>query len=326
MRVIWLVAAVLFAAGGCSPTISLFGDTAAKPFKEHVLEGTGPGKVLLVPVHGFIAAGSRPGLLASKPGVVREVSAMLAKAAKDPAIKAVVLAVDSPGGTVADTDMLYQEIAAFKTRRTVAVVAQAMSVAASGGYYLALAADEIQATPASVVGSVGTVFISPKVHGLMDKIGLEAEVAKSGPLKDMGSPFRASTEEERRLTQGIIEQMSAQFLDLVASRRHLDAARLAEVARAGVYTGRQALELGLVDRLGYLKDTLDRAKTLAGLAKEAKVVAYRRQTYHDDSPYNTASAEWGPDSPRLVDLGLDRLTGFQAGFYWLWPPAAGSAQ
>ena len=315
---------VLVLTGGCSPTISLFGETAAQPLKEHVLEGKGAGKVLVIAVQGFIGAGSRPGLLRSRPSLLREVTAMLHKAAKDASVKAVVLAIDSPGGSVADTDMLYQELAAFKVERKAAVVAQAMSVTASGGYYLALAADEIQATPASVVGSVGTVFISPKVYGLMDKIGVEAEITKSGLYKDMGSPFRASTDEERRMTQDMIDSMNARFLELVAARRGLDRDRLAQVAKAGVFTGSQAVELGLADRVGFLKDALARAKSLAGLPAEAKVVAYRRQTYHDDTYFNTASGEWGPDAPKLLDLGVAQLgLPAQAGFYWLWPSGRG---
>jgi len=334
MRTVLIKLFVLLAmgmlAGGCHPRITLLGDTAADPLKEYVLEGRraglgsgpGSGKVLVIPIRGFIGLGAHQGLLRSRPGVVQEVTAMLRKARKDTSVKAVVLAIDSPGGAVADTDMLYRELMDFKAASGAKIVAQAMTVTASGGYYLALSADDIAATPASVVGSVGTVFISPKVAGLMGKIGVEAEVTKSGALKDMGSPFRPSTEEERRLAQEMIDQMNAMFQGLLARTRTLDAARLAEVARAGVYTGQGALDMGLVDRLGYLPDALARARELAGLPKDAAVVVYRRSKYHDDTYYNSASGEWGGDSPRMLDLGLDNLgLGMRAGFYFLWPPA-----
>lgn len=310
--------------GGCSPRVTLFGHPASDPLKESVLEGKGFDKVLILPVSGFIGAGSRQGLLSSKPGAVQEAAAILRKAAKDKSVKAVVLLIDSPGGTVAGADMLFREVEAYKTASKAKVVAQAMTVCASGGYFLALSADEIQATPASVVGSVGTVFISPKLAGLMGKIGVEAEVTKSGDLKDMGSPFRPSTEEEKRLAQEMIGQMNAMFLELVGSRRHLAGASKAEVARAGVYTGVKALELNLVDRLGYPKDALARAKALAGLAPDAKVVAYRRSKYSDDTCYNMATAEWsGSEAKSLgVDIGLESLgMPVDAGFYYLWPQA-----
>ncbi len=323
---------ILSVVAGCQPRISLLGDTASDPLKEYTLEGqglrkgfgVGSGKVLVIPIQGFIGLGAHQGLLRSRPGVVQEVTAMLRKAEKDASVKAVVLVIDSPGGAVADTDMLYRELMDFKARRQVKIVAQAMSVTASGGYYLALSADDIAATPASVVGSVGTVFIAPKLAGLMDKIGVEAEVTKSGALKDMGSPFRPSTEEERRLAQQMIDQMNALFQSLLASTRKLDAAALAEVGRAGVYTGQGALDIGLVDRLGYMRDSLAKAKSLAGLPDDARVVVYKRSKYNNDTYYNTASGEWGGDSPKMLNLGLENIgLGMRAGFYYLWPPAMG---
>lgn len=323
-RIVLILALILAMGAGCSPRVSLFGDPATASLTQSVLEGSGAGKVLVLPVSGFIASGARQGLLSSRPGAVQEATAILRKAAKDKDVKALVLLIDSPGGTVAGTDMLFREIEAYKAATHVKVVAQAMTVCASGGYFLALAGDEILATPASVVGSVGTLFISPKLAGLMGKIGVEAEVTKSGALKDMGSPFRASTEEERRITQEMIDQMNAMFLDLLASKRHLSKPQKDEAARAGVYAGGQALEHGLVDRLGYPRDALARAKALAGLADNAKVVVYRRSKYKDDTYYNAATAEWGGDGAKTlgVNFGLETLgMPVDAGFYYLWPQA-----
>ena len=323
-RIFLLLTLILATVAGCSPRVSLFGNPASDPLKQSVLEGRGSAKVLVLPVSGFIASSPRQGLLSSRPGAVQEATAILRKAAKDKDVKALVLLIDSPGGTVAGTDMLFREVEAYKAATQVKVVAQAMTVCASGGYFLALAADEIQATPASVVGSVGTLFISPKLAGLMDKIGVEAEVTKSGSLKDMGSPFRASTGEERRITQEMIDQMNAMFLDLLASRRHLSSPQKDEAARAGVYTGGKALEMGLVDRLGYPRDALARAKVLAGLPEDAKVVVYRRSKFLDDTYYNAATAEWGGEGAKTlgVNIGLETLgMPVDAGFYYLWPQA-----
>jgi protease-4 len=304
--------------------VSLFGDPASASLTQSLLEGSGSAKVLVLPVNGFIGLGPRQGFLSSRPGTVQEATAILRKAAKDKDVKALVLLIDSPGGTVAGTDMLFREIEAYKASSHVKVVAQAMTVCASGGYFLALAADEIQATPASVVGSVGTLFISPKLAGLMEKIGVEAEVTKSGSLKDMGSPFRASTEEERRITQDMIGQMNAMFLELLASKRKLTNPQKDEAAKAGVYAGGKAVELGLVDRLGYPRDALARAKGLAGLPENAKVVVYRRSKFQDDTYYNTATAEWGGEGSKAlgVNIGLESLgMPVDAGFYYLWPQA-----
>lgn len=325
----WRLAAVLAVllcvqALGCSPRLSVFGDTAADPLKQYTLEGAGHGKVLALPISGFIGLGERQGIVSTRPSLVREVSAVLRKAAKDKDIKAVVLLIDSPGGTVAATDMLYREIEAYRQKAKVKTVALAMTVCASGGYYLALGADEIMAAPASIVGSVGTLFISPKLAGLMGKIGVEAEVTKSGDLKDMGSPFRPSTDEEKRLTQAMIDQMNAMFLELLAARRSLSPAQAADVARAGVFAGAAAVKAGLVDRLGQPRDAIARAKALAGLKEDAKVVVYRRQKFADDTFYNAATGEWGGGEGKSfgVNLSLESLgMPMEAGLYYLWPQA-----
>jgi len=319
-----LACLVLALAAGCSPRVSLFGDSSRDPLKERVLEGKGSGgKVLALPVSGFISTGDR-GIVLKHPGLVQELTAVLRKASKDKDIKAVVLLVDSPGGTVAGTDMLYREIEAFRSATGAKAVAQAMTVCASGGYFLSLSADEIYATPASLVGSVGTLFISPKVAGLMDKIGVGAEVTKSGSLKDMGSPFRPSTEEEKRLTREMIGQMNALFLKTLDQRRRLSPAARAEVAEAGIYTGVKAVELGLADRVGYPREAFARAKELAGLPADAKVVVYRRSKIHDDTWYNpsTSSREGSVPGGSALSLGLDALgVPVEAGFYYLWPQA-----
>lgn len=319
---LFALVAVLLACCACSPRVSLFGRHPEDPLRQDVLEGKGRGKVLALPVSGFISAADR-GAFSTRPGLVRELSAILRKAATDKDIKAVVLLVDSPGGTVAGTDMLRMELEAFRAQTGAKAVAQAMTVCASGGYFLALGADEIWATPASVVGSVGTVFISPKLAGLMEKIGVGAEVTKSGSLKDMGSPFRPSTEEEKRLAQQMIDQMNALFLAQLDSRRSLSPQARAEAAKGGVFTGTQAASLGLVDRVGYPREAFARARELAGLPPDAKVVVYRRQKYRDDTWYNAATAGSGGqgDAPASWPaIGLESLgVPMEAGFYYLWP-------
>jgi protease IV len=311
---------VMILSGCFKPKITIFPDTT-EPLREHTLEGKGKGKVLLLPVQGFISESPRGGLFGKKPSTVEEVKSQLRKAEKAKDIKAVLLQVDSPGGTVTAGDMLYHELKAFKERTGAKLVAVLMGVGASGGYYISLPADYIMAHPTTIVGSIGVVFLDPKVSGLLDKVGVEVEVTKSGRNKDMGSPFRASTPEEKEIVRGLVDVMARRFLELVAVHRRLDAQALEEVSTARIYLGQEALRLGLVDKVGYLDDALAKARELANLPHDAKLVVYRRSTYPDDNLYNTSRAALPTGNPTLVDLGFaEPLTSLQGGCYYLWLP------
>lgn len=256
--------------------------------------------------------------------MLQEFVAQLRKAEEDDQVRAVVLKIDSPGGSVTASDLLYHEIAEFKSRTGKKVVAALMNVAASGGYYMALPADRIVAHPTTITGSVGVVFLQPKVTGLMEKIGVGVDVSKSGKNKDMGSPFRKTTPDEEIMFQELTDRLARRFLDLVQQHRKLDTNALAEVATARVYLADEALERKLVDRIGYLNDAILMAKELAGLPREAKVVVYRRTEYPDDTVYNTRTSWNGSRQMSLIDLPLPAsMSELQAGFYYLWPAAAG---
>lgn len=314
-----LLAAALLVAG-CAVNVQTFRDYDT-PFIEAVLSGKAREKILLVPVRGFISSRPDEGLVARSASVVQQVAARLARAGKDPDVRAVVLQIDSPGGTVTDSDVLYHEITAFKERTGRPVVALQMGVAASGGYMASLAGDAIVAHPSTVTGSIGTIFIMPNVAGLLDKIGVRAEVAKSGAHKDMGSPLRDMAPDERALMQAMIDDMNSRFLALVAERRKLDPEALEDVADARVMTAAQALKLGLVDRVGYAEDALAEARRLAKLPDDARVVAYRRTEFAEDTLYNTATSAWGGRGPALVDFGLAGLPEASlSGFHYLWAP------
>jgi len=305
----------------CAPSkIRLF-DDYSDPLLESIIEGEGPGKVLLLPVRGFISDEPGRGLFATRPSTVQETAAHLRKAAQDPAVKAVVLVVDSPGGSVTASDILYHELTRFKEQSKAPVVACMMGLAASGGYYVSLAADRIVAHPTTVTGSVGTVFLQPRVDGLMDKLGVQVETFASGDKKDMGSPFRQPTDEERALFRALIADLNDRFLSLAAERRKLSGERLALVADARVMTANQALAAGLIDRVGFLQDALAEARTLAGLPESAAVVAYRRTPQPDDTIYNPATAALPAGGLKLVDLGAaEAALSVRPGFYWLWSP------
>ena len=210
----------------------------------------------------------------------------------------------------------------FKNRTGAKVIAVMMDVAASGGYYISLPADYIVAHPTTLTGSVGVIFIRPKVIDLMQKVGVSIELNKSGVNKDMGAPFRPTTAEENRMLQAMTDRLGKRFIDLVAQHRKLDPAAMAEIATARVYLANDALQLGMVDEVGYLDQALAAAKRLADLPENAKVVVYRRTEYPDDNIYNS-SARFGGGDLSVISLQLpDFLNQMHTGFYYMWPAAA----
>ena len=200
-------------------------------------------------------------------------------------------------------------------------------VAASGGYYISLPADMILAHPTTITGSIGVIFMRPNVTGLMGKIGVTVDVTKSGENKDIGSSFRVGTEEENKIFQELIEELGKRFFSLVLKHRKLDQKALDEIATARIYLANDALSLGLIDKIGYLRDALDAARQIAALPKDARVIVYRRTRFPDDNIYNTYTSLDSGRSASLVDLGLPEAINIQhTGFYYLWPCAAGRDQ
>ncbi|BBO77124.1 signal peptide peptidase SppA [Desulfosarcina widdelii] len=311
---------------GCAgPRITLFSD-ASDPLREMTLEGTAEERIALIPVTGIISDKPKAQFMRKTPGVVQEVVSHLHLAEKDDRVKAIILKIDTPGGTTTASDMLYHEIVSFKERTGKKIVVCMMNVATSGGYYISLPADVILAHPTTVTGSVGVILMRPEISGLMDKIGVGVKVNKSGMNKDMGSPFRPITPAEENLLQELADRLGQRFVDLVKQHRHLDGQRLARVADARIFLAEDALAVGLVDKIGYLQDAVNAASQLADLDEDVRVVTYRRTHYPDDNLYNTLTSEAVTASiARLLDTGLigDLLT-LDAGFYYLWPQALGA--
>lgn len=310
----------LVVLAGCGAPQIKIGTNYSNPLQEFTLEGEAAEKILVVPVRGVIDNEPDRELFTSRPGVLQEVVAHLRKASKDKNVKAVVVTVDSPGGTALASDAIYKEIMDFKARTGATVAAVFLKTAASGGYYISMAADHITAHPMTITGSVGTIFMRPKVHELFDFIGIDVAVTKSGKNKDMFSPFREETEEEAELFQDMVAEMNARFLSVVADSRKLSSEVMQEVATARVFTAGRALELGLVDEVGYMDDALSAVKKKAGLPADARVVAYRRNLYADDNIYNPATGVGGK-APSLIDMGMaSHMVIPRTGFYWLWAP------
>jgi protease-4 len=288
-------------------------------YTEKVVDGDADAKakIALIDVEGVLSSEQSESLFGSKESQVVAMVEKLKLAEADPDVKAVVVRVDSPGGDVTTSDILYHELAGFKSRKKVPVVAAFMGVAASGGYYLASAADAIVAHPTSITGSIGVISLHVSLAGLLDKIGVKVEALKSGPNKDMGSPFRAITDEDRKLLQALIDQFYARFVGVVAEGRkgRLTEAEVRTLADGRVYTAQQALEAKLVDRIGYLGDAVAEAKTRARV-DQAKVVLYSRRPGRIDNVY---SASPGAEAFGTGDLEQARkLLGFHC--YYLWEP------
>src|SRR6267143_3862288 len=185
------------------------------PLKEETVEGSGTSKILLMDVSGVLSDESGGVVLGTPPPrvpIVARVREELQKAEDDDNVKALIVRINSPGGTITASDLIYREIESFKTRRKIPVVAVMMDVAASGGYYAALAADTIFALPTTVTGSIGVIMLTVNAQGLLDKLGVSTSTIKSGPRKDMGSPFRQLTDDERTIFQSVIDELQAQFL------------------------------------------------------------------------------------------------------------------
>ncbi len=317
-----LVVLLALGAGGCGGlNVNIGAESRKEPLKEYVLEGKGADKVLVMTVEGFISDAPRKGFFSDRGSVLEETVSQLQLAEKDNEVKAVVLKIDSPGGSVTATDILYREILDFRERSGKTVVAVLMDVAASGGYYIALAADRIVAHPTTITGSVGVVFISPKIEGLMGKLGVSVDVNKSGKEKDMGSPFRPATAEEKKILDGLTESLGSVFVDLTAMRRKIEPSARPEIARARVYLAKDALRLKLIDKIGYVKSAIAEARDLAGLPKDARVIVYRRTRYPNDNVYAISSARGSGGSAPLVDVSLPGIIpSLQSGFYYLWAP------
>lgn len=207
-------------------------------------------KIGIIPIEGIIGDSEE---------LVEQINAY----ADDRRIRAVVLRINSPGGGVVPSQEIYQAVRELKKKKK--VVASMGSVAASGGYLIAVAADRILAAPGSITGSISTVMHYANVEELMKKVGVRSSVVKSGKFKDIGSPAREMTAEEKTLIQAIVDDIYDQFVRTIAENRKLPLNKIFELADGRIFSGRQARDLGLVDDLGGLQDAVLLAGKLSGL-------------------------------------------------------------
>ena len=231
-------------------------------FTRHTLSFSPLGKkVALVEIYGPIH-GSR--------SIVRQ----LKQYGQDSSVPAIVLRIDSPGGVASAAQEIYEQV--HKVRQEgKKVVASMGGVAASGGYYVACAADSIMANPATLTGSIGVQMQFPNTEELFRKIGVQFLVVKSGPHKDIGSPHRSMTEEEKRLLQEVIDDTYQQFVEVIVEQRNLPKEIVLPLADGRIFSGRQALELHLVDRMGTYEDAIAMAARMGGIKGEPQVIKER---------------------------------------------------
>ncbi|HMB17111.1 MAG TPA: signal peptide peptidase SppA [Pelovirga sp.] len=185
-------------------------------------------------------------------------------------VKAIVLRIDSPGGAVGSSQEIYHELKKLAQEKP--LIVSFGTVAASGGYYLAMAGEWIFANPGTITGSIGVVMSFPDYQELMGKVGIRSEVVKSGPYKDLGSATRDMTADERDLLQEMIGDVHLQFVEAVSEGRNIPVAELAPYVDGRIFTGRQALKIGLIDELGSFNDAVDHAAQRAGLGDEPDLV------------------------------------------------------
>jgi protease-4 len=305
----------VFVTGSFNPFTS-----KPEPLEEHVVSGEGSAKVLLIDISRTIGSQEEEGTLGVKhrESTTARVREELDQAAKDDHVRAVVLRINSPGGTVTGSDIVFHQLMDFKAKRHVPVVAQFLDMATSGAYYVALAADEIVASPMSVTGSVGVVMYNVNLSGLMEKIGVANQTIRAGAHKDIGSPLRKMTPEEERILQEVINQMQDHFLALVRERRPgLTDDAVKTIADGRVLTADQALQLGLIDRIGYLQETIEDAERRAGTTR-ARVITYRRPDEFAENIYSGAAV--APAQMNLINFDFGGWGHAGPQFLYMWLP------
>ncbi len=312
------ISILMLVLSSCSPHFHL--DLMGKEQIQEVVlvKSEAKEKILLLDISGVIASSMRPGIFDKEGDILSQVYYRLKKAAEDSLVKGIILRLDTPGGEVTASDIIYHEILNFKKRTGIPVLALMMGLTASGGYYIASACDLLIAHPSTLTGSIGVISLFPNLEGLLDKVGIQVHVIKSGERKDSGSAFRQMTPEERERFQEIVDEYHQNFQDVVYGNRkeYLSRADLAKMADGRVLTASQALEAKLIDEIGYFDTALERILELAALP-EANVISY---TYFPQRKTNIYASSL-KNEPLLESMSFsDMVQSLKSGFYYLWHP------
>jgi protease-4 len=290
------------------------------PLEETVVDGESGPKILMVDVSGALTTRPESGRfgLGGRESPTARMREEIELALEDDEIAALLLRIDSPGGTVIASEMLYREVRRFKEETKRPVIAQMLGAGTSGAYYVAMAADQVRAYPSTVTGSIGVIIAGLNFSGLMERFGVANQTITTGPYKDTGSPLRPMRPEERAQLEGVARDLFDSFLGVIeAGRPKLTRARIEELADGRVYSADQALELGLIDGLGGLPEAVDAAKEAAGIQGDARVIVYHRP---GEEPENLFSAA-APAAPAAQPFDWAALP--EPAFLYLWLPNAG---
>ncbi len=319
---------VCAALAGCQPWVITIGGSSGRQsiVETQVLEPESwtDARVAVVDVSGVILNGKDAGFFGSGEHRVSLLHEMLEQAKQDDRVKGIILRIDSPGGTVTASDMMYREVMRFKQKTGKPVVVMMMGVAASGGYYVACAGDEIMAYPTTVTGSIGVIMQTMNVSQALANWGIETDAIKSGKNKDAGSPLSKNAPQQRKTLQRIVDGFYARFVKLVKTARKgkIAAADFEKVIDGRVFSGDDALRYGLVDGLGDIYDAFEKTKKRAGI-KDARLVIYHRGNRSVGSVYNQAfkpnvgaGVMHGGTQINVGNLGFGNQAG--SDFYYLW--------
>ena len=308
---------------GCAPSFLVTPVANTSTLEEQTVtpgKGLFPDKVVVIAIEGTLANAPAGGLLSAVENPVSKFVQELDKAADDSSVKAVVLRVNSPGGTVSASDAMYDLLKRFRAKTHKPVVAAGQEVVASGAYYLSCGADKIVAQPTTLVGSIGVIFETFNVEGTLNKVGVSTKAYTSAAHKDIGSPFRTATPDEQKIFQDLVDEYFARFKSIVTGNRPVGPSSpdFGQMTDGRVFSGEAAARLGLVDKVGLLEDAIALAKEMAH-ADGAEVVIYRRPYGYGGSIYASTDAP----APKADALRLqlpEATTPLPAGFYYLWRP------
>ena len=286
----------------------------------------GSDKVAIIDVSGLITNSPKPGLLQDGENPVSVFYEKLRKAEEDSNVKAVILRLNSPGGAVTASDAMYRDVMRFKANSKKPVVALMMDVTASGGYYLACAADYIVTYPTCVTGSIGVIVQTISLKPALSKIGVQAEAITSGKNKEAGSPLSTLTDEHRQVFQDLVNDFYNRFIDIVRTRRpQVPPDRFDQITDGRVVSGLDAVSTGLADQSGDLYDAFEQSKRLAGI-DQADLILYHRPLNYVGSPYALSPDPTGARNT-VINLAQFNLSGSGLGlsdspavFYYLWCP------
>ena len=309
---------LIFVLSACSPHFHL--DFMGKEQIQEVvlLKSRVKEKILLLDISGVIVSSMKPGVFDKEGDILSQVYYRLKKASEDNMVKGIILRLDTPGGEVTASDIIYHEILNFKKRTGIPVLALMMGLTASGGYYIASACDLLIAHPSTLTGSIGVISLFPNLEGLFEKVGIQVHVIKSGELKDSGSVFRQMTPKERDVFQKIVDEYHQNFQDVVYENRkdHLLLEDLKKIADGRVMTASQALEAKLIDEIGYFDKALKIILDLTSLP-EANVVSY---TYFPNRKTNIYATILKSESLLESASFREVAQSLKSGFYYLWHP------